>query len=87
MKPLLRTFCGFITSAIHFILYPTCRLRAPEYLLIKDEMKKVLTKGKAAGVLRLVFHDAGTFDSGENSGIQGIFFSNLVLQIEILYYP
>ncbi|KAJ8432068.1 hypothetical protein Cgig2_030504 [Carnegiea gigantea] len=44
------------------------KLRAPEYLLIKDEMKKVLTKGEAAGVLRLVFHDAGTFDSSENSG-------------------
>lgn len=69
------------------IVFDCDQLRAPEYLLIKDEMKKVLTKVKAAGVLRLVFHDAGTFDSSENSGILGIFFSNLVLQIEILYYP
>lgn len=32
-------------------------------------MRKVLSKTKAAGVLRLVFHDAGTFDMDENSGI------------------
>lgn len=32
-------------------------------------MRKVLSKAKAAGVLRLVFHDAGTFDMDENSGI------------------
>lgn len=50
------------------IVFDCDQLRAPEYLLIKDEMKKVLTKVKAAGVLRLVFHDAGTFDSSENSG-------------------
>ncbi|KMT18929.1 hypothetical protein BVRB_2g030290 [Beta vulgaris subsp. vulgaris] len=43
-------------------------LGAPDYLLIKDEIRKVLTKGKAAGVLRLVFHDAGTFELSENSG-------------------
>ncbi|XP_057959729.1 putative L-ascorbate peroxidase 6 isoform X2 [Malania oleifera] len=41
---------------------------ASEYQLIKEEVKKVLSKGKAAGVLRLVFHDAGTFDVDENSG-------------------
>ncbi|XP_027355066.1 putative L-ascorbate peroxidase 6 isoform X2 [Abrus precatorius] len=38
-----------------------------EYLLIKEEVRKVLSKGKAAGVLRLVFHDAGTFDIDENT--------------------
>lgn len=38
-------------------------------MLIKEEVSKVLSKGKAAGVLRLVFHDAGTFDMDENSGI------------------
>ncbi|KAK7821925.1 kinesin-like protein kin-14e [Quercus suber] len=37
-------------------------------LLIKEEVRKVLSKAKAAGVLRLVFHDAGTFDMDENSG-------------------
>ncbi|KAK9279491.1 hypothetical protein L1049_013170 [Liquidambar formosana] len=39
-----------------------------EYLLIKDEVSKVLSKGKAAGVLRLAFHDAGTFEMDDNSG-------------------
>lgn len=29
---------------------------------------KVVSKGKAAGVLRLAFHDAGTFQMNENSG-------------------
>jgi len=36
--------------------------------LIQYELKKVLTKGKSAGVLRLAFHDAGTFDSTNDSG-------------------
>lgn len=29
----------------------------------------MLSKGKAAGVLRLVFHDAGTFDIDDNTGM------------------
>ncbi|XP_010525959.1 PREDICTED: putative L-ascorbate peroxidase 6 [Tarenaya hassleriana] len=36
--------------------------------LMRDEIRKVVTKGKAAGVLRLVFHDAGTFELDESSG-------------------
>lgn len=36
---------------------------------MKDEIRKVVPKGRAAGVLRLVFHDAGTFDVNDNSGI------------------
>ncbi|KAK6912570.1 hem peroxidase [Dillenia turbinata] len=43
-------------------------LSTKEYLLIQDVLKEVLSKGKAAGVLRLVFHDAGTFDMEDNSG-------------------
>ena len=39
-----------------------------EYELMKEEIRKVVTKGKAAGVLRLVFHDAGTFQIDDNSG-------------------
>ncbi|GMY29299.1 putative L-ascorbate peroxidase 6 [Fagus crenata] len=39
-----------------------------EYPLIKEEVSKVLSTAKSAGVLRLVFHDAGTFDLDENSG-------------------
>lgn len=41
---------------------------AEDYFLVKEEVKKVLSKGKAAGVLRLVFHDAGTFEILENAG-------------------
>ncbi|XP_026460267.1 putative L-ascorbate peroxidase 6 isoform X3 [Papaver somniferum] len=36
-------------------------------LVIREGVRKALTKGKAAGVLRLVFHDAGTFDMNEKS--------------------
>ncbi|KAK3040917.1 hypothetical protein RJ639_028791 [Escallonia herrerae] len=39
-----------------------------EFFLIQGEVRKVLSKGKAAGVLRLVFHDAGTFTMDDNSG-------------------
>lgn len=42
---------------------------ASTYMLIKGELRKVVSKGKAAGVLRLAFHDAGTFEMGENSGM------------------
>ncbi|XWS72672.1 hypothetical protein CRYUN_Cryun02cG0060600 [Craigia yunnanensis] len=38
-----------------------------EYLRIKEEISKVVTKGNAACVLSLVFHDAGTFEMDENS--------------------
>ncbi|XP_057959728.1 putative L-ascorbate peroxidase 6 isoform X1 [Malania oleifera] len=67
-----------LTATLPFVLplYETmepfgvnaAELDASEYQLIKEEVKKVLSKGKAAGVLRLVFHDAGTFDVDENSG-------------------
>ncbi|KAI5673402.1 hypothetical protein M9H77_13766 [Catharanthus roseus] len=35
---------------------------------MKEEIQKALSKGKAAGVLRLVFHDAGTFDINDKTG-------------------
>ncbi|XP_043807724.1 putative L-ascorbate peroxidase 6 isoform X2 [Manihot esculenta] len=38
------------------------------YMLMKEEVRKVVSKGKAPGVLRLVFHDAGTFETDGNSG-------------------
>ncbi|KAM5564487.1 putative L-ascorbate peroxidase 6 [Rosa sericea] len=38
------------------------------YEAMKDEIRKVVSKGKAAGVLRFVFHDAGTFQLDDNSG-------------------
>ncbi|TXG62167.1 hypothetical protein EZV62_013530 [Acer yangbiense] len=39
-----------------------------EYLVLKEEAAKVVSKGKAAGILRLAFHDAGTFEIDNNSG-------------------
>ncbi|KAL3013625.1 hypothetical protein AAZX31_06G065400 [Glycine max] len=47
---------------------PCSKPGSKEYLLIKEEVRKVLSKGKAAGVLRLVFHDAGTFDIDDSTG-------------------
>ncbi|XP_058074428.1 putative L-ascorbate peroxidase 6 isoform X2 [Magnolia sinica] len=41
---------------------------ASESSTIQSEIRKVLSKAKAPGVLRLVFHDAGTFDMDENLG-------------------
>ncbi|XP_004292985.1 PREDICTED: putative L-ascorbate peroxidase 6-like [Fragaria vesca subsp. vesca] len=38
------------------------------YEVMKEEISKVVSKGKAAGVLRFVFHDAGTFQLDDNSG-------------------
>lgn len=40
-----------------------------EYEIIKEEIRKAVPKGRAAGVLRLVFHDAGTFEVNDKSGI------------------
>ncbi|XP_060208916.1 putative L-ascorbate peroxidase 6 isoform X2 [Lycium barbarum] len=41
---------------------------ADESFRLREEIRKVLSKGKAAGVLRLVFHDAGTFEIDEKVG-------------------
>ncbi|KAL3745438.1 hypothetical protein ACJRO7_014526 [Eucalyptus globulus] len=50
------------------IVADAAELDNDEYTMIKEEVRKVVSKVKAAGVLRLVFHDAGTFEMGENSG-------------------
>ncbi|XP_071708786.1 putative L-ascorbate peroxidase 6 [Rutidosis leptorrhynchoides] len=39
-----------------------------DLVLLQEEIRKVLSKGKAAGVLRLVFHDAGTYEINDDSG-------------------
>ncbi|XP_042497078.1 putative L-ascorbate peroxidase 6 isoform X1 [Macadamia integrifolia] len=39
-----------------------------ESFIIREGVRKVVSKGKAAGVLRLAFHDAGTFDMDDTSG-------------------
>ncbi|XP_073111139.1 putative L-ascorbate peroxidase 6 isoform X8 [Elaeis guineensis] len=39
-----------------------------EVSVIQTGVRNVLSKTKAAGILRMAFHDAGTFDVNENSG-------------------
>ncbi|GAB2223385.1 hypothetical protein Droror1_Dr00017526 [Drosera rotundifolia] len=68
----------FLMSTTLPILFPTHELGghsvkakelvANDFQFIKEEIRKVLSKTKAAGVLRLVFHDAGTFESADSSG-------------------
>lgn len=48
--------------------WPADRVAAGELSIIQDGVRNVLSKAKAAGVLRMVFHDAGTYDMDENSG-------------------
>uniref|UniRef100_M1D647 L-ascorbate peroxidase 1, cytosolic n=1 Tax=Solanum tuberosum TaxID=4113 RepID=M1D647_SOLTU len=50
---------------------------ADESFRLREEIRKVLSKGKAAGVLRLVFHDAGTFEIDEktaNISVHALFY-------------
>ncbi|KAK4422163.1 putative L-ascorbate peroxidase 6 [Sesamum alatum] len=47
---------------------PSFAAATDEMSLLQEEIRKVLSKGKAAGLLRLVFHDAGTFDMGDRTG-------------------
>ncbi|XP_038885450.1 putative L-ascorbate peroxidase 6 isoform X1 [Benincasa hispida] len=44
------------------------RLDKREVERIREEVRKVVTKGRAPGLLRLVFHDAGTFEMNDTSG-------------------
>eukprot|EP00252_Welwitschia_mirabilis_P015100 TRINITY_DN3324_c0_g1_i2.p1 TRINITY_DN3324_c0_g1~~TRINITY_DN3324_c0_g1_i2.p1 ORF type:complete len:337 (-),score=84.79 TRINITY_DN3324_c0_g1_i2:174-1184(-) len=46
---------------------------------IKDEIRKVISKTKAAGLLRLVFHDAGTFNMAMNEGGMN---GSIILELE-----
>ncbi|KAK1429622.1 hypothetical protein QVD17_11836 [Tagetes erecta] len=41
---------------------------ADDLALLQGEIRKVLSKSKAAGFLRLVFHDAGTYEMNDDSG-------------------
>ncbi|KAI3792063.1 hypothetical protein L2E82_05932 [Cichorium intybus] len=65
-----RTMISMITILfpLHRSMQHSCANAADDLLLLQEEIRKVLTKGKAAGVLRLVFHDAGTYEIDENSG-------------------
>ncbi|KAI3911811.1 hypothetical protein MKX01_038253 [Papaver californicum] len=54
---------GFNGFGVH-----AAELVTDKTLIIREGVRKVMTKGKAAGILRLVFHDAGTFDMNDKSG-------------------
>ncbi|XP_024017596.1 putative L-ascorbate peroxidase 6 isoform X2 [Morus notabilis] len=62
--PFLLPFCNSLDN----VVAKAAESGKNEYQVMKDEIRKVVPKGRAAGVLRLVFHDAGTFDVNDNSG-------------------
>lgn len=51
-----------------FSLLSSQRLHAAELLTIQNSLRAVLSKAKAAGLLRMAFHDAGTYDMEDHSG-------------------
>ncbi|MCD7456330.1 putative L-ascorbate peroxidase 6 [Datura stramonium] len=55
-------------GVIKEILVMAIWVMGSESFRLREEIRKVLSKGKAAGVLRLVFHDAGTFEIDEKIG-------------------
>jgi L-ascorbate peroxidase len=57
----------FFTSNNKFNIH-AAEVEEAEGEIIKTEIRKVLSKAKAAGLLRLVFHDAGTFNMAKNTG-------------------
>lgn len=61
-------FLLYLLDSVEDIKVKAAESNTSEILLVKQEVRKVLSKGKAAGVLRLVFHDAGTFEANDNSG-------------------
>ncbi|KAJ7569923.1 hypothetical protein O6H91_01G100600 [Diphasiastrum complanatum] len=66
-------FFHLLNNELHIELLETSIAKAAERKeldleKIQEELRKVITKSKAAGILRLVFHEAGTFDLTTNSG-------------------
>ncbi|KAL2236211.1 putative L-ascorbate peroxidase 6 [Sesamum indicum] len=58
----------YMATASFLLTSPSFAAATDEMSLLQEEIRKVLSKGKAAGLLRLVFHDAGTFDKGDRTG-------------------
>ncbi|KAL0372240.1 UNVERIFIED_CONTAM: putative L-ascorbate peroxidase 6 [Sesamum calycinum] len=58
----------YMATASFLLPSPSFAAATDEMSLLQEEIRKVLSKGKAAGLLRLVFHDAGTFDKGDGTG-------------------
>ncbi|XP_027083991.2 putative L-ascorbate peroxidase 6 isoform X1 [Coffea arabica] len=57
-----------LSTTVPFLVPSPIAVAADEIFQMREEIGKVLSKGKAAGVLRLVFHDAGTFDIYDKTG-------------------
>ncbi|KAG6409487.1 hypothetical protein SASPL_127527 [Salvia splendens] len=58
----------YLAATSFLIPLPKSAAAADETSLLQEEIRKVMTKNKAPGFLRLVFHDAGTFDEGDKTG-------------------
>ncbi|KAH6761401.1 ascorbate peroxidase 6 [Perilla frutescens var. hirtella] len=58
----------YMATTSFLMPFPNSASATDENSLLQEEIKKVLTKAKAPGLLRLVFHDAGTFDEGDKTG-------------------
>ncbi|XP_051151176.1 putative L-ascorbate peroxidase 6 isoform X2 [Andrographis paniculata] len=57
-----------IATASFLVPFSSLASATDENSLLREEIRKVLSKGKAPGFLRLVFHDAGTFDMDDKTG-------------------
>ncbi|KAK3043729.1 hypothetical protein RJ639_001925 [Escallonia herrerae] len=68
VRAVLQALSIFNAWSWMFLALLDIRFAGSEFFLIQGEVRKVLSKGKAAGILRLVFHDAGTFTTDDNSG-------------------
>ncbi|XP_057799942.1 putative L-ascorbate peroxidase 6 [Salvia miltiorrhiza] len=58
----------YMAATSFLVPFPNPSFATDEASLLQEEIRKVLTKTKAPGFLRLVFHDAGTFDEGDKTG-------------------
>lgn len=67
---LLLLLLGLLCMLKHFIcpFIDMVRSEASDLSVIQSGVRKVLSKSKAAAILRLAFHDAGTFNLSDNSG-------------------
>ncbi|KAH7686679.1 Class I peroxidase protein [Dioscorea alata] len=69
--PFIHAKGGILCLCWHCLLYNlhnNGHKQASELSVIQSEIRKVLSKSKAAAILRLAFHDAGTFNLSDSSG-------------------
>ncbi|KAI3454206.1 hypothetical protein Pfo_010869 [Paulownia fortunei] len=67
-SPFGRRALMYMATTSFLMPSPNFAAATDEKSFLQEEIRKVLSKGKAAGLLRLVFHDAGTFDKGDKRG-------------------